>query len=76
MKLYSEKLSISLPSTLIAFVKDYQMAHDYKSKSEVFQEALKLLRKKALEEEYGQANQEIDSTLDNLSSDGLDDETW
>jgi antitoxin ParD1/3/4 len=76
MKTNAEKLSISLPFPMVEFVKEYQLAHAYKSKSEVFQDALKLLRKKELESEYAQANLEIDSDFDVLSADGLDDETW
>lgn len=76
MKIHTEKLSISLPVNLIDFVKDYQVIHSYKSKSEVFQDALKLLRKKELEREYALANEELNSDFDSTLNDGLEDETW
>lgn len=76
MKLHAQKLSISLPPLLTQFVEEYQLNHSYKSKSEVIQEALKLLRKKALENEYQLAAAESDSDFDTTISDGLEDETW
>lgn len=66
MKSKAEKLSISLPSATLEFVKEYQLAHAYKSRSNVFQDALKLLRKKELESQYEQANLEIDPDFDAL----------
>ncbi|TAK75013.1 MAG: CopG family transcriptional regulator [Gammaproteobacteria bacterium] len=71
----TEKLSISLPIVLAEFVKEYQATHAYKTKSEVIQEAVKLLRQKELENSYRQANKEADIGLDASVSDGLDDET-
>ncbi len=71
-----EKLSISLPATLAHFVKEYQASHAYKSKSEVIQDAIKLLRQKQLEAAYLAANKEIDPAFDVTDTDGLDDETW
>lgn len=76
MKANSEKLSISLPGTMVQFVKNYQIIHDYKTKSEVFQDAIRLLRRKELESEYAQANLEIDPAYDTLSGEGLEDEAW
>ncbi len=72
----AEKLSISLPPTLVHFVKEYQSTHHYNSKSEVIQDAIKLLRLKELEEEYLAAGKEIDPAFDITDMDGLDDETW
>lgn len=76
MKTNAEKLSITLPSSLAQFIREYQAEHDRMNKSEVIQEAVKLLRKKTLEHEYMQANAEIDSDFDAILSDGLEDETW
>lgn len=72
----AEKLSITLSPTLVHFIKEYQKSHDLHSKSEVIQEALRILRQKDLENEYLAANKEIDSTFDITVRDGLDDETW
>lgn len=71
MKSRTEKLSISLSASLVQFIKKYQVENAYKSKSEVIQEAIKLLRKQSLENEYMQANAEADSDFDITSSDGL-----
>ena len=71
-----EKLSVSLPLALTHFIDEYQSAHACKSKSEVIQVAIRLLRQKELEESYRQANKEIDPAFDITSADGLDDETW
>lgn len=71
-----EKLSISLPVSLVNFVKEYQSHHHYKTKSEVFQEAIRLLRQKALDEEYLAASKEVDSAFDVTDKDGLEDEAW
>ncbi len=70
------KLSISLPSSLVIFVNDYQTQHTCKSKSEVVQAAIRLLQQKELEGFYRAADSEIDSDFDATSFDGLDDETW
>ncbi len=74
--MHVEKLSVSLPTPFLHFVKEYQETHACKSQSEVIKTALKLLRQKELEEAYFQANSEIDSAFDITSADGLDDETW
>lgn len=72
----AEKLSISLPPNLVLFVKEYQASYNYSSKSEVIQEAIKLLRTKELENEYYAAGKEIDSTFEVTDTEGLEDETW
>ena len=58
-----EKLSISLPPTLVDFVKMYQEEHNCKSRSEVIKEALLLLRRYQLEEAYREAENEIDQAF-------------
>lgn len=74
--MHAEKLSISLPHVLACFVDKYQSVHAYKSRSEVIQEALKLLQQKELEQYYRDANKEIDPLYENVVGDGLDHETW
>jgi len=72
----AEKLSISLPDSLTGFVETYRKKRGLKSRSGVFEEAIKLLRDRELETAYREANSEIDDVWDNASSDGLSDETW
>lgn len=74
--MHTEKLSISLPKRLTQFIDEYQSTHTCKSRSEVIQEALKLLQQKELEQYYREANAEIDPLFDATTADGLDNETW
>ena len=74
--MHTEKLSISLPPSLVHFVADYQAAHACKSRSEVILEALKLLQRKELEQFYREASAETDPLYESTVSDGLEDETW
>ena len=55
----AEKLSISLPMSLVQFIESYKAAYQYKSRSQVIQEALKLLRLRELEAFYQQASEEV-----------------
>ncbi|MFZ0676718.1 ribbon-helix-helix protein, CopG family [Candidatus Binatus sp.] len=70
------KLSVSLPRALAGFVENYRKKRGLKSRSQVFEEAIKLLRNRELEAAYREANSEIDEVWDNAISDGLSDETW
>jgi antitoxin ParD1/3/4 len=70
------KLSISLPRSLAEFVENYRKKRRLKSRSQVFEEAVKLLRSRELEAAYRDANSELDDIWDNAVSDGLPDETW
>ena len=70
------KLSVSLPRELAGFVENYRKKRGLKSRSQVFEEAIKLLRNRELEAAYREANSEIDEVWDNAISDGLSDETW
>ena len=70
------KLSVSLPRSLVGFVETYRKRRGLKSRSQVFEEAVKLLRSRELEAAYSEANSEIDNVWDNAISDGLSDETW
>jgi antitoxin ParD1/3/4 len=71
-----EKLSISLPASLVQFVEGYKIAHDCKSRSQVIEMALQLLRKQELESAYREASAEVDNDWDVTITDGLTDETW
>ncbi|UBF26031.1 ribbon-helix-helix domain-containing protein [Kovacikia minuta CCNUW1] len=72
----AEKLSVSLPSPLVQFIEDYKMAHHCRSRSQVIELALELLRLQELEDAYRQAAQEVEPTWDAAIADGLSDETW
>ena len=71
-----EKLSISLPTSMTKFVYDYQQTHACKSRSEVIQQALKLLQERELAKQYLEANAEIEEAFEITTGDGLEDETW
>ncbi|OKH55538.1 CopG family transcriptional regulator [Calothrix sp. HK-06] len=71
-----EKLSISLPPSLVEFIENYKMSKGCKSRSQVIEEALELLRNRELEEAYRLASAEVDSVWDVTVADGLADETW
>lgn len=70
------KLSISLPISLAKFVESYRKKRNLRSRSQVFEEAVKLLRSRALETAYRQAGEEYDKAWEATASDGLSDETW
>jgi metal-responsive CopG/Arc/MetJ family transcriptional regulator len=70
------KLSVSLPEPLAGFVENYRKRRGLKSRSQVFEEAIRLLRSRELETSYREANSEIDEAWNSAISDGLSDETW
>ncbi|MDJ0616938.1 MAG: CopG family transcriptional regulator [Calothrix sp. MO_192.B10] len=72
----AEKLSISLPRYLVQFIENYKLNKGCKSRSQVIEEALELLRNRELEESYRQASAEVDGDWDITIADGLADETW
>lgn len=74
--MHTVKLSVSLPDTILHFVDKYQLEHACKSRSEVINQAIKLLQQKELEHYYRLASNEVDPTFDVTANDGLDDETW
>jgi antitoxin MazE9 len=73
------KLSISLPASLVGFVEKYRKTRGLRSRSQVFEEALKLLRNQELEAAYRAASEDDEKTnreWESTISDGLTDETW
>ncbi|MDZ8259436.1 MULTISPECIES: CopG family transcriptional regulator [unclassified Nostoc] len=72
----SEKLSISLPASLMQFIENYKVTKGCKSRSQVIELALELLRYQELEQAYRQASAEVDPDWDLTVGDGLTDETW
>ncbi len=70
------KLSISLNGSLAGFVETYRKRRGLKSRSQVFEEALKLLRSRDLESAYRNASSAADKDWEVTASDGLSDETW
>jgi metal-responsive CopG/Arc/MetJ family transcriptional regulator len=71
-----EKFSVSLSPALLKFVEEYKTAHECKSRSQVIEAALQLLRQQELEKAYHEANQETDPDWNNTTADGLSDESW
>jgi antitoxin ParD1/3/4 len=73
----AEKLSVSLPTSLLQFVEGYQVTHNLSSRSQVIQMALTLLREQELENAYREAAKESNiADWDSTIADGLSDETW
>ncbi len=70
------KLSVSLPESLAGFVDKYRKRRGLKSRSQVFEEAIKLLRSRELEAAYREAGASRDKAWETTASDGLTDETW
>jgi Arc/MetJ-type ribon-helix-helix transcriptional regulator len=76
------KLSVSVDESLVAFVDRYQKEKDIKTKSEVVEKALKLLRSQELKEAYKEAYREWresgeEAVWEVTVADGLDNnETW
>jgi Arc/MetJ-type ribon-helix-helix transcriptional regulator len=75
------KLSVSVNQGFVPFIERYQQAHTVRTKSEVVERALELLRKAELEQAYKEAAQEWlenpDATLwENTVADGLEPEEW
>ncbi|MBD2439605.1 CopG family transcriptional regulator [Nostoc sp. FACHB-110] len=71
-----EKLSISLSAPLVRFVESYKLAKGCKSRSQVIEMALQLLRQQELEAAYRAASTEVDHDWDVTIADGLADEAW
>jgi antitoxin ParD1/3/4 len=69
------KLSVSLPDSLAGFVENYRKKRGL-NRSQVFEEAVKLLRSRELEAAYQEANAETDKEWENTIGDGLADEAW
>lgn len=72
----STRFSISISREIAQFVETYQQENDVKSRSEVIERALKLLREKELQQAYYEAGQEWSASEDaslweGTSADGL-----
>jgi len=72
----AEKLSISLPSSLVQFIENYKLIKGCKSRSQVIELAIELLRYQELEQAYREAALEFNPEWDLTVGDGLIDETW
>lgn len=69
------KLSVSIPDELAGFVEKYRKKRGL-NRSQVFEEAVKLLRSRELEAAYRDANAESDKEWESTTADGLSDEAW
>jgi antitoxin ParD1/3/4 len=76
LTMYAEKLSVSLPAALAEFVEQYRTTHACKSRSQVIERALLLLRQRELEQAYGEAAKENDPDWEITTADGLGDAPW
>ncbi|MDF2387838.1 CopG family transcriptional regulator [Nostoc ellipsosporum NOK] len=68
-----ENLCISLSSSLVEFIENYQLNKGLKSRSQVIEEALELLLNRELESAYRLASVEVDSAWDVTVADNLTD---
>jgi Arc/MetJ-type ribon-helix-helix transcriptional regulator len=73
--MYVVKLSVSIPRELAGFVENYRKEHRL-SRSQVFREAVKLLRSRELKAAYRKAQREAGKEWENTVADGLTDEAW
>lgn len=71
-----EKLSVTVHESLVEFVETYRTHHDVRTKSEVVERALRLLRERELEADYAAAAAEADPAWDATDADGLPDDDW
>lgn len=72
----SQKISVSLPSEMVAFIEYYQVFRGCASRSQVVAEALTLLQSRELENAYREASLEINEDWESTTGDGLTYETW
>ncbi len=72
----AEKFSISLPPETVAFIESYRLEHAFRSRSQVVEYALRLLREQSLDAAYREANSEADPAWNITNGEGLADETW
>lgn len=70
------KISVSIPVGLVAFVEHYKVTHACRTRSQVIEEALRLLRRQELEQAYSDAGKQSDPEWEATAADGLNDETW
>lgn len=76
MSASAHKVSVSISDRLLRFVEQYRVDKGCKSRSQVIEEALKLLEMTELEAAYRAAAQEEDPEWETVIADGLSDETW
>lgn len=74
--MHAEKLSISIPASTVDFIEKYRKKHTLKSRSQVIQQALVLLREQDLETAYREAAGQDDDAFEITVADGLNDEAW
>ncbi|MEQ1837202.1 MAG: hypothetical protein ABL858_02495 [Candidatus Nitrotoga sp.] len=74
--MHAEKLSISIPASAVDFIEKYRKKHTLKSRSQVIQQALVLLREQDLETAYREAAGQDDDAFEITVADGLNDEAW
>lgn len=68
----AQKISISLPASVLKYAEEYQKAHSLESRSDVLLEAMKALREKELLESYRQEALEFERNPDPWVDSGLE----
>jgi antitoxin ParD1/3/4 len=69
----AQKISISLPPEMVAFIEHYKEATGCQSRSQVISEALTLLQSRELEQAYREVSLEVDEAWEIAVGDGLSD---
>jgi antitoxin ParD1/3/4 len=69
-------INLVLPASLVQFIDDYKISKGCKSRSQVIELALNLLRLQELEQAYQEASAEIEPDWELTAGDGLKNETW
>jgi Arc/MetJ-type ribon-helix-helix transcriptional regulator len=76
LAMQAEKLSISLPTESVRFIEAYQSEHGIRSRSQVVEFALRMLREQSLEAAYREASGETDPAWDVVNRECLANEAW
>lgn len=71
-----EKLSVSLSKSSVQFIENFKSTHHLRSRSQVIEKAVSLLKEQELENAYREANEEIDPDWEVTVGDGLGNEAW
>lgn len=76
LEMATEKLSVSLSKSSVQFIENFKSTYHLRSRSQVIEKAVNLLKERELEDAYREANEEIDSDWEVTVRDGLSDEAW
>ena len=76
--MHAKRVSVSLSPTLMRFAEEYKFSHNHKSRSQVIEETLTLLRERELEAAYRDADTgpQLAKNFAPTVTDGLANEAW